>query len=154
MLYEIVKSAEIAEPKVSVVIPVYNVISYIDETIESLLNQTLKEVEIVLVDDGSSDGSLERIIELATEHQNICVVKEPNAGPGTARNNGLDVARGKYISFVDSDDVLPEKALEIMYHAAESEQVGVVTGISVSFNSSRSWFIGGHFKKGVFKKRS
>lgn len=152
MLYEIVKPAAIAEPKVSVVIPVYNVIRYIDETIESLLNQTLKEVEIVLVDDGSSDGSLERIIELATEHENICVVKEPNAGPGTARNNGLAVARGKYISFVDSDDVLPEKALEIMYHAAESEQVGVVTGISVSFNSNRSWFIGGHFKKGVFKK--
>ncbi|MBC1501959.1 glycosyltransferase [Listeria weihenstephanensis] len=152
MLYEIVKSAAIAEPKVSVVIPVYNVISYIDETIESLLNQTLKEIEIVLVDDGSSDGSLERIIEFATEHENICVVKEPNAGPGTARNNGLAVARGKYISFVDSDDVLPEKALEIMYHAAESEQVGVVTGISVSFNSNRSWFIGGHFTKGVFKR--
>ncbi|MBC2242877.1 glycosyltransferase [Listeria booriae] len=152
MLYEIVKSAAIAEPKVSVVIPVYNVIRYIDETIDSLLNQTLKEIEIVLVDDGSSDGSLERIIEIANAHDNIVVVKEPNAGPGTARNNGLAVAKGKYISFVDSDDILPEKALEIMYHAAETEQVGVVTGISVSFNSSRSWFIGGHFKKGVFKK--
>lgn len=152
MLYEIIKESKIAEPKISVIVPVYNVISYIDETINSLLNQTLKEIEIILVDDGSSDGSFERIIDYGERHVNICVAKEPNAGPGMARNNGLSIAKGKYISFVDSDDILPERALEIMYEAAEKEQVGVVTGISVSFNNSRSWFIGGHFKKGVFKK--
>lgn len=152
MLYEIIRDSNIAEPKISVIVPVYNVISYIDETVHSLLNQTLKDIEIILVDDGSSDGSFEKIISYGEKYENICVAKEPNAGPGMARNNGLSIATGKYISFVDSDDILPERALEIMYEAAEREQVGIVTGISVSFNSNRSWFIGGHFKKGVFKK--
>ncbi|EKT8892851.1 glycosyltransferase [Listeria monocytogenes] len=151
MLYEIIKESKIAEPKISVIVPVYNVISYIDETISSLLKQTLKDIEIILVDDGSSDGSFEKIVEYGDRFDNICVAKEPNAGPGMARNNGLSIAKGKYISFVDSDDLLPERALEIMYEAAEREQVGVVTGISVSFNSNRSWFIGGHYNKGVFK---
>lgn len=152
MLYEIIKGSKIAEPKITAIVPVYNVISYIDETIHSLLNQTLKDIEIILVDDGSTDGSFEKIISYGEKYDNICVAKEPNAGPGMARNNGLSIAKGKYISFVDSDDILPERALEIMYEAAEREQVGIVTGISVSFNNSRSWFIGGHFKKGVFKR--
>ncbi|EAD0723675.1 glycosyltransferase [Listeria monocytogenes] len=151
MLYEIIRESKLAEPKVSAIVPVYNVINYIDETIESLLNQTLKDIEIILVDDGSSDGSFEKIVDYGDRFDNICVAKEPNAGPGMARNNGLSIAKGKYISFVDSDDILPERALEIMYEAAEKEQVGVVTGISVSFNSNRSWFIGGHYNKGVFK---
>ncbi|EIS4930322.1 glycosyltransferase family 2 protein, partial [Listeria innocua] len=151
MLYEIIRESKLAEPKVSAIVPVYNVINYIDETIESLLNQTLKDIEIILVDDGSSDGSFEKIVDYGDRFDNICVAKEPNAGPGMARNNGLSIAKGKYISFVDSDDILPERALEIMYEAAEEEQVGVVTGISVSFNSNRSWFIGGHYNKGVFK---
>ncbi|HBM3670123.1 TPA: CDP-glycerol glycerophosphotransferase family protein [Listeria innocua] len=151
MLYEIIRESKLAEPKVSAIVPVYNVINYIDETIESLLNQTLKDIEIILVDDGSSDGSFEKIMDYGDRFDNICVAKEPNAGPGMARNNGLSIAIGKYISFVDSDDILPERALEIMYEAAEKERVGVVTGISVSFNSNRSWFIGGHYNKGVFK---
>ncbi|MBC1419328.1 bifunctional glycosyltransferase/CDP-glycerol:glycerophosphate glycerophosphotransferase [Listeria fleischmannii] len=152
MSYEIIKKSSLENVLVSIVTPVYNVVTYIDETISSVLKQTQEGIELILVDDGSTDGSYEKIVEYAEQHKNITVIRQENAGPGTARNVGLEVARGQYVSFLDSDDVLPEKAIEFLYQAAISENVGVVTGISVSFNSTRSWFIQGHYQRGVFKK--
>lgn len=99
---------------VSVIVPVYNVKSYIDKCVDSLLNQTMGNIEIVLVDDGSTDGSGEVCDAYAKAHSNIRVVHKENGGLGSARNAGMKVARGKYIGFVDSDDYVSSKMYEIL----------------------------------------
>ncbi len=136
--------------KVSVITPVYNVEEYIEETLESLVNQTLSPIEIIMVDDGSSDGSAEKIKSYQEKHPNIIYIKQTNAGPGAARNNGLGIAKGKFISFVDSDDILPSDALENLYKAAVEKNVNLVIGASQSFNKHETWFIGSHYNNGVY----
>lgn len=91
-------------PLVSIVIPVYNVLPYLDECMESILSQSREGVEIILVDDGSTDGSGEACESYSSEAMAIKVLHKPNGGLASARNAGLEIARGMYISFVDSDD--------------------------------------------------
>ncbi|PFH87055.1 CDP-glycerol glycerophosphotransferase family protein [Bacillus sp. AFS088145] len=150
MNFEVVRPSKIDQPKVSIIIPVYNVENYIKETIESLTKQTLSPIEIILVDDGSTDNTPNIINDLLSLYPNILYAIQKNAGPGVARNNGLTLAKGEYISFVDSDDLLPEDALETMYLAAKTEDAEVVTGASLSFNSTRSWYIASHVDNGVY----
>ena len=92
------------KPKVSIIVPVYNVEKYLVRCMESLLNQTLKEIEIILVDDGSPDNCPQMCDEYARRDSRVKVIHKSNAGLGYARNSGLDVAVGEYIAFVDSDD--------------------------------------------------
>lgn len=96
---------------VSVIIPVYNASKYIRKTIESVLNQTYKDIEIVLVDDCSKDNSKEIIDEFIKNHQNIVYhLQEKNTGAAVARNKALDLAKGRFVAFLDSDDLwYPEK---------------------------------------------
>ena len=101
--------------KVSVVMPVYNVEEFLGETLGYVTKQTLKEIEIICVDDGSSDGSLALLREIAEQDQRIKVISQDNAGAGAARNRGMDQATGDYIIFWDSDDIFNEAALERMY---------------------------------------
>ncbi|WP_139892152.1 CDP-glycerol glycerophosphotransferase family protein [Bacillus sp. D386] len=136
--------------KVSVITPVYNVEEYIEETLESLVKQTLSPIEIIMIDDGSSDKSAEIIKCYQKKHANIIYLKQNNAGPGTARNTGLDIAKGEYISFVDSDDILPTDALENLYEAAIEKKVELVIGASQSFNKHETWFIASHYNNGVY----
>ena len=96
---------------ISVVIPVYNSIKYMDECIGSVLAQRFDDYEIVLVDDGSADGSERRCDEYASRHDQIRVVHQENAGASAARNTGLKAARGEYIHFIDSDDRLSSNAV-------------------------------------------
>jgi CDP-ribitol ribitolphosphotransferase / teichoic acid ribitol-phosphate polymerase len=137
--------------KVSVITPVYNVEVYLEETLDSLVNQTCKNIEIIMVDDGSSDRSPEIIEKYAKLYDNIVFIKQENSGPGAARNKGLDVARGEFVSFVDSDDLLPLDALETMFNAAIEQEADIVTGASLSFNSKETWFIGSHLNNGVYR---
>ena len=96
--------------KISIVVPVYNVEPYIDRCMQSLLSQSLKEVEIILVDDASPDKCPILCDEYASQYQNVFVIHKQNAGLGYARNSGIDVARGEYICFIDSDDFIePDK---------------------------------------------
>lgn len=92
--------------KVSVIIPVYNVEPYLKQCMDSVVGQTLKDIEIICVDDGSTDGSLDILKEYATEDSRIQIIEQKNAGAGAARNNGMRHATGKYLSFLDSDDFL------------------------------------------------
>ncbi len=101
--------------KVSVVMPVYNVEEFLHETLDYVTKQTLKDIEIICVDDGSTDGSLALLKEIAGEDQRIKVLSQDNAGAGAARNRGMDQATGDYIIFWDSDDIFKEAALEHMY---------------------------------------
>lgn len=130
--------------KVSVVIPVYNVENYIEETIESLLNQTLKEFEVIFVDDGSTDKSIEKI-EKYLDNKNLKLIKQENGGPGKARNKGIELATGQYIVFVDGDDLLPENSLKIRYDLAESNGVDIVVGGTYAYDGVEKWPIISHF---------
>lgn len=101
--------------KISVIIPVYNASKYIDKCITSLLNQSFNEFEIILVNDGSDDGSLEIIKGYSEKFNNVICINQKNMGQGEARNKGIDIARGDYITFVDSDDWLSIECLQILY---------------------------------------
>lgn len=106
-------------PLVSVIVPIYNVEKYIHRAISSLINQTLKDIEIILVDDGSPDNCGEIIDGYAKQHSNIVVVHKENGGVSDARNAGLNIAKGKYIGFVDPDDYIEPNMYESMYSSAE-----------------------------------
>ena len=107
-------------PKVSVIIPVYNVEAYLRQCLDSVIKQTLEEIEIICVDDGSTDSSLEILKEYAAKDKRITVLKQKNLHAGVARNAGLAVARGEYLSFLDSDDFFELNMLEEMYQKASN----------------------------------
>ncbi len=108
--------------KVSVIIPVYNVKAYLERCVNSVLHQTYKDLEIILVDDGSTDGSDELCDQIATKDQRIRVIHQENQGLSGARNTGIHEARGEYLVFIDSDDLwLLEDGLEtVMCHNYET----------------------------------
>lgn len=115
------------KPKVSVVIPFYNAKEYIKSCVDSLLSQTLEETEIIIVDDCSTDGSLEYCRDLFKDNAKVKILSQPqNMGPGEARNTGIREACGDYIAFVDSDDQMRSEGLQKMYDAAVRTGADVV----------------------------
>lgn len=108
------KSAtKVRVPQLSIVVPVYNVEGYIRETLDSLLNQTLQDWEAIVVDDGSTDGSPQIIDRYAANDHRFKIVRQNNAGLGAARNSGIREATGKFLTFLDSDDIIPPNAYEL-----------------------------------------
>jgi L-malate glycosyltransferase len=112
-------------PEISVIVPAYNVEAYLGECLNSLCNQELSNIEILVVDDGSSDGTPAVIARFAALDPRIVVIKTENSGVYHARNRALDVARGRYISFVDSDDYVHPTMLRVLYEAAERHRAEV-----------------------------
>lgn len=102
-------------PKISIIVPVYNVEKYIHRCIDSILHQTFKDFELILVDDGSLDNSGKICDEYAKEDDRIKVIHKENGGLSDARNVGLDIAQGEYIAFVDSDDWIEKDMYSILY---------------------------------------
>lgn len=121
----IIKNA-VLNPIVSVIIPVYNVEKYLVECIESIRKQTLSNIEIIFINDGSTDLSLEIIQEYVKKDKRISIYSQNNCGLSIARNLGLKVAKGKYIYFIDSDDLLDENALKDLYTKSENENLDLV----------------------------
>lgn len=111
--------------KISVIIPVYNTEKYLDECLCSVENQTLKEIEIICVNDGSKDSSLEILKRHADKDSRIKIINQRNAGVSSARNTGIKAAQGKYISFFDSDDILLPYFLEKAYEDLTKYNVSV-----------------------------
>ena len=101
--------------KISVIIPVYNTEKYLEKCVSSVLSQTYKELEIILIDDGSNDSSGEICDELEKTDSRIIVLHQSNAGPSSARNAGIDAATGNYLGFVDSDDWIEPQMYEFLY---------------------------------------
>lgn len=101
--------------KVSIIVPVYNVERYLNKCIDSILSQTFKDFELILVDDGSTDSSSQICDEYLKKDNRIKVIHKNNGGLSSARNIGLDMAKGEYISFIDSDDYVSNKYIEILY---------------------------------------
>ncbi len=125
-------------PKVSVIIPVYNVAEYLSECLESVINQTLKEIEIICIDDGSTDNSLVILKEYAKKDKRITVMKQENLHAGIARNAGLAIARGEFLSFLDSDDFFEPNMLEKMVKVSEKDGSDLVICGNYIFNQAES----------------
>jgi glycosyltransferase involved in cell wall biosynthesis len=115
-----------ADIKVSVIVPVYNVEKYLRQCLQSIADQTLKDIEVICVDDGSTDSSLEICKEFEQKDSRFIAVTQENGGAGAARNNGLRRAQGKYLSFLDSDDFFDVHMLEEAYNKAEETQADFV----------------------------
>ncbi|RSK53478.1 glycosyltransferase [Bacillus canaveralius] len=113
-------------PKVSIVVPIYNVESYLRRCLDSLLSQTLIEIEIIAINDGSTDSSGKILQEYSVKDNRLKVIDKPNSGVSSARNHGIRFATGDYIGFVDSDDWINVKMYEEMYNAALKEDADIV----------------------------
>ena len=111
--------------KVSVIIPVYNVEDYLAQCIDSIVCQTLKEIEIICVDDGSTDKSYEILQEYEKKDNRIKLLQQKNAGAGIARNKGMKIAQGKYLAIVDSDDFFELDMLEKAYVQCEKDNADI-----------------------------
>ena len=114
-------------PEVSVVVPVYNVENYLEECLDSILGQSFKDIEIICVNDGSTDGSTDILSRFKKRDQRIKVIEKPNGGLSSARNKGIEEASGAYVLFVDSDDMLERHAIETVYKVFCAETVDIVT---------------------------
>ncbi len=112
--------------KISVIVPVYKVEAYLQECVSSVLNQTMGDFEIILVDDGSPDRCPQMCEELAAKDKRIRVIHKENGGLSSARNAGMEIAAGKYLFFLDSDDYLHPQTLELLLQTAEERQCEIV----------------------------
>jgi len=114
---------------ISVIMPVYNVSNYLQNAIESIQKQSFEDIELICVNDGSTDNSLEVLNNIRKEYDFLKIINQENAGPGIARNTGIENASGEYIAFLDSDDIfLDEEALEKMYSVAKENDADIVCG--------------------------
>lgn len=100
---------------ITIIVPAYNVEKYLKKCLESIINQTYKNLEIILVDDGSTDNSGRICDEYAEKDDRIIVIHQENAGVSSARNKGIEIAKGEYIGFVDGDDYIEENMYEVLY---------------------------------------
>ncbi len=123
--------------KVSVIIPVYNVEQYLEQCLDSIVNQTLKEVEIIIVDDGSKDRSREIVDEYEEKYADVFSIHKEHKGPGAARNSGMSCAHGDYLYFMDSDDCLDINALERLYQVASQEGLDLVLFSGKAFTEDK-----------------
>ena len=131
-------------PKISIVVPVYNVEKYLDKCINSILNQTLSEFELILIDDGSKDSSGLICDKYAESDKRIKVIHKSNGGMSSARNVGLDVAKGKYIGFVDSDDWIESDMYELLYNICEDNNCDIANCSSIIHYEQKTVINGGH----------
>lgn len=112
--------------KISIIVPVYNVQQYLEKSLNSFINQTFKDIEIIVVDDGSPDESYKIYEDFARKDSRVKVIKKKNAGVSEARNTGLDHATGEYIMFADSDDWMELNCCEVMYKAAIQSKADMI----------------------------
>ena len=122
------------QPLVSVIVPIYKVEPYLRRCLDSLVNQTYANLEIILIDDGSPDGCPQICDMYAAKDNRIVVIHKENGGLSDARNAGLDICKGEYVSFVDSDDWVDEEYIEILIDIATKENVDITIGENIQTN--------------------
>lgn len=123
---------------ISVIIPVYNVKKYLRRCLDSLVNQTISDIEIICINDGSTDSSLEILKEYAKKDERIKIINQENQKQGAARNRGLEVAQGEFITFVDSDDWVDADYLEELYNAIINSNVNIAVASMIRNKGNRS----------------
>lgn len=129
----------VTDPELSVVVPAYNVSRYIDECLRSVLDQTFESIEVIVVDDGSTDDTLAKVRKIAARDLRVTVISKVNAGLGAARNTGIEASRAPYITFVDSDDIVTPAAYETMMASLKTSGSGMAIGSIERFDDVRSW---------------
>ncbi len=128
------------DKKISVVVPIYNVEQYLRRCVDSIIGQTYKDLEIILVNDGSTDGSLNICREYEKADSRIKVIDKQNGGLSSARNAGIDIMTGKYVVFIDSDDYIAYNMVERLYSIAVAEKVNIVCCRFFKFNDETTGF--------------
>jgi glycosyltransferase involved in cell wall biosynthesis len=140
-------------PKISIIIPVYNVEKYLRECLDSCVNQTLEDIEIICVDDASPDNSIKILEEYQQKDSRIRIFRhEENKNLGTARNTGLTNATGEYVWFVDSDDYIDTKACQILYDAIKEFDVDILCFSALKFvdeDKKRRFIYDKYYHQGV-----
>ena len=137
--------------KLSVIIPIYNDEKYLRECLDSVCSQTLGDIEVICINDGSTDSSPEILKEYAESDSRIILIDQANQGPAASRNLGLDIARGEYIGFLDADDMyIDQKGLDVMYNAALDNDAEVVSANLKFITSKRKLIHNHHYDKGTF----
>lgn len=142
--------------KVSVIIPIYNTKEFLADSLDCIINQTMKEIEIICVNDGSTDGSEMTVQKYMEKYNNIILINQENAGQSAARNAALEVATGEYIYCMDSDDILIATALEEFYEISRREQLDVLYFSGTTFyensnlESNRTDFYERYLRKGNY----
>lgn len=124
-------------PKLSVIVPIYNTEKYIEECVNSLISQTYTDIEIILVNDGSTDKSEKKCIELSRNNSKITVQSKDNGGPLSAKKLGLEIASGEYVTFVDADDWIEKNTYEIMMRAMLEYKVDFVASGIIRYYSEK-----------------
>ncbi len=125
-------------PKVSIIVPIYNVEEYLSKCLNSLINQTLKDIEIICINDGSTDNSNKILDEFGQKDKRIIIITNENKGTSAARNTGIEKATGEYIAFVDSDDWVCDDFYENLYNAAIKNHADIAVCGIVKINSKHS----------------
>lgn len=126
------------KPKISVVLPVYNIEKYLCECLDSLINQTFKDIEIICINDGSTDNSLSILEEYASEDKRFRIINQKNQGQSVARNRGLAVAQGKFITFIDPDDFFELDALQNMYEKIIENKADLIISHCKAFADNKN----------------
>lgn len=135
--------------KVSIIVPVYNSYKYLNKCLDSIINQTFKDIEIIIVNDGSTDKSINIINDYAKKDKRIVVIDKENEGVSIARNTGIKKSKGEYITFVDSDDYLELEAIEKLYNTIISKKVDIVrSNYQVHYKNSNHIDIGNLYNLG------
>lgn len=124
--------------KVSIVVPIYNTQDYIKKCLESLVNQTLKDIEIICVNDGSTDNTMVIVNEFAKNDNRIKIIEQTNQKQGAARNNGMRSAQGEYIGFVDSDDWVDLNYYEKLYNSAKKYDTDIALAVNVRIGNGKT----------------
>ena len=129
--------------KVSIIIPVYNAEKYLEKCLNSVIKQTLKDIEIICINDGSTDGSLNILQKYSEKDKRFIIIDQKNLGQSVARNKGLSVAKGEFIGFVDSDDWIGEDFYEKLYYAAIEYKADIAAGniLRVHDNAENKFYI-------------
>ena len=113
------------EPKVSIIIPVYNTAALLPRCLESVVSQTLNDIEIICIDDGSTDASYSILQQWAARDKRIVALTQPNGRQGKARNRAMEIAKGEYVAMIDSDDYIPANYIEKLYDAAHRHNADI-----------------------------
>src|SRR4051794_17458760 len=114
------------KPKISIIVPIYNVEEYLRRCLDSLLTQSLTDIEVIAINDGSPDSSLQILNHYALKDNRLKIIDQSNGGVSSARNAGIEAANGEYIGFVDPDDWVDKEMYKIMYQTAVTEQADIV----------------------------
>lgn len=119
---------------VSIIVPIYNVEKYLKNTLESIARQSMCNIEVIMVNDGSTDGSAEIALEYCDKYDYFTLINRSNGGLSAARNTGIDAAKGEYIYFLDSDDFIEENAIEKLYKQCKEDDLDLLRFVAFSFN--------------------